>query len=380
MQFDGIAIRPEQDSDGALGNHSMKRSHEATQGSRRRRVKRVPAALYSCAPDKELSITFAAEDMREHFGLDPSSLLGLSGSWVERAHPQDASRISDARAVLLDTGRFCSEFRLRLGEDDYRWVQNELRMVSDIDGRPLEVIGYLLDITKCRQAETHLERSSHILRELASHLQSVREAERSAIARAIHDEMGQTLTALKIDLVRLRSRLPRQKQTEDLLSSTLGGVDDVIAAVQRIMAELRPSVLDDLGLVPAVEWYLERFQSRTGIRCRFEAPPKPPTIDKEVATALFRILQESLQNVARHASATRVHVVLALAGRFLQLGVRDNGTGISQREVDSEHSFGLLEIRERAEVFGGSVEIRGAPDFGTSVKVSILLPATKRTR
>jgi two-component system sensor histidine kinase UhpB len=335
-------------------------------------VNKVPTALYTCAPNEVLSITFASAELRDQFALDPLHVLGGSGTWVGRAHPEDVERIANPLPVLLKTGSFSSEFRLLSGWSDYRWVQNELRLVRYADGRPREVIGYLFDITQCREARASLERSRQSLRDLASHLQSVREAERAAIAREIHDEMGQGLAALKIDLVRLRSRLDRKGNGDDLLTSIIGGIDGSIAAVQRIMAELRPSVLDDLGLIPALEWYLERFQVRTAIPCTLEVRPAVLSVDKDVATALFRILQEAVQNVARHAEATQVQVSLAQdpQGR-LHLCVSDNGKGISRRELEDRRSFGLLEIRERAEVFGGTVEIKGEPGRGTDVNVTI---------
>ena len=148
-------------------------------------------------------------------------------------------------------------------------------------------------------------------------------------------------------------------------------MDDAIKTVQRIMAELRPSVLDDLGLIAAIEWQTRQFSSRTGVACELDLPEAPLQLSQRARTALFRILQESLTNVARHANASHVRVSLICDPDWTTLSVDDNGTGISPLALEDSRSFGLLGMRERAAVFGGTVEILGEANAGTAVKVSL---------
>jgi signal transduction histidine kinase len=210
------------------------------------------------------------------------------------------------------------------------------------------------------------------LRELAARLQSVREEERAKVAREIHDELGQALTAIKIDLASL-IRAPRADQKEELekTESILKLVDQTILSVRRIATELRPAILDDLGLVAAVEWAAEEFDARTGTKCRLDLPDEDIVIDQERTTAIFRIFQETLTNVTRHAQATQVDVRLEREDGSIVLEVRDNGRGIAEDQFSTGRSLGILGMRERALLLGGELTIRGAAGKGTIVRVVI---------
>jgi signal transduction histidine kinase len=206
-------------------------------------------------------------------------------------------------------------------------------------------------------------------RALAGRLQMAREEERKVVAREIHDELGQALTALKIDLSSLFHDLPADKK--QVSESILNLIDQTIQSVRRISTELRPGILDDLGLVAAVEWAGEEFETRTRTKCQLDLPQEDIFIDQERATALFRILQETLTNVARHANATQVKIRLAKQGGGLTLEIRDNGKGVSPEQLSSGRSLGILGMRERASLLGGELTISGAPGQGTVVSVRI---------
>ena len=224
--------------------------------------------------------------------------------------------------------------------------------------------------------EQRLRASEEALRALAAHLQSVREEERIHIAREIHDELGQALTGLKFDINTLAKNFKTASPDNTVASTTQGlcqSIDRIINSVRRIASGLRPEVLDEIGLSAAVEWQAREFQRRTGIRCLIEVAPGFTDPDKERSTALFRIFQELLTNVARHANATRVHVRLAEAST-LTLKVEDNGRGIQEHEFESPRSLGFLGLRERVLAFGGSIEVKGQEGKGTSVCVAIPLP------
>jgi len=220
------------------------------------------------------------------------------------------------------------------------------------------------------QAE-ELQRSFDELRALAGRLQEVREEERTRVSREIHDQLGQALTAIKIDVSALVRHQGSDADQDARRTSILKLVDETIQSVRRIATELRPGILDDLGLVATVEWAGEEFEARTGTACRLELPGDEPSIDPESATAVFRILQETLTNVARHAAASRVDVRLARDGRELTLEVRDNGRGMAADGAGKRRSLGILGMRERAMLLGGTLTITGVPGQGTTVRVSI---------
>jgi PAS domain S-box-containing protein len=230
------------------------------------------------------------------------------------------------------------------------------------------------DITERKRAEEELRRSREELRNLSAHIESAREEERGHIAREIHDELGQILSKLKLDLSWLRKRLPdEQGQLVEKTEKMSALVDTTIQAVQRISSELRPGVLDYLGLAAAVEWQANEFRERTGISCSVVISPDVAVGNQGVATAVFRIFQETLTNVIRHANAARVEVALRKEDNTLMLEVRDNGKGIPEEKVSDHASFGLMGMRERARFLGGKVSITGVPGKGTTVTVIIPL-------
>jgi PAS domain S-box-containing protein len=228
----------------------------------------------------------------------------------------------------------------------------------------------LQDITERKRAERELQRSLLELHALNAQLQSVREEERTRLAREIHDELGQALTAIKIDLAALKSA-PGRAQRPQSIDGIMSRVDETIQSVRRISTELRPGILDHLGLTAAVEWAAEEFQERTGIQCRVGLPGTNPAIDSERATALFRILQETLTNIARHAGATRASIDLSQQGGTVSLEVRDNGRGIGADQISGSASLGILGMRERTALLGGEFIITGDRGSGTTVRVDV---------
>lgn len=230
------------------------------------------------------------------------------------------------------------------------------------------------EIAERSRAEEELRTSRQELRDLSAHLQSAREAERTVVAREIHDELGGALTALKFDLSWLTKRLRKDQAALLKKLCSMGELLDVtVRTVKRISARLRPALLDDLGLMAAIEWEGQEFERRTSIRCDITMDIDDSALNQDVATALFRIFQETLTNVARHANATKVTGSLhERAGKFL-LGISDNGVGIRERDLHDPKAFGLIGMRERARLLGGELAIRGAEGKGTTVTVSVPL-------
>ena len=223
-----------------------------------------------------------------------------------------------------------------------------------------------------------LRSSQKQMRRLAASLQTAREEERADLARELHDDLGQTLTALKLELGRATDALKDVRldpPVMDRLQSLVGLVEIAVAMVRRIATRLRPPALDHLGLAEAIQWEAATFRSRSGLRCHVVAGNNETALTAKQQTALFRIFQEALTNVARHAQASAVRVRLTEARGVFELKVRDNGRGITRAEIADAGSIGLFGMRERAMQAGATLEITGVPGKGTVVTVSVPLPA-----
>lgn len=285
------------------------------------------------------------------------------------AHPEQRPPAID-RLIREPSLRDCEiQFRKKGGETfDGLLAVDLVSMTSANDGI---LIVSIVDMTEQKMHAEQIRASQDQLRALSARLQSIREEERTRISREIHDELGQALTALKLDLSWLRLKLPPMTQmAQDKIKSMAKLIDSTIHSVRSISTELRPGVLDNLGLGAAIEWQTQEFQKRTGIQCRFHEP-EDLDIGKDRSTILFRILQELLTNVARHSKATRVEIDLKREGSNLILEVRDNGTGIPKKLAEARSSLGILGMRERAALFQGEVIVNGIQKKGTTVTVSI---------
>lgn len=263
---------------------------------------------------------------------------------------------------------------LKSGATDYVLKQGLARLVPSVR----RALSEAQERRERQRAEQELEKSFEQLRALAAHLQSVREEERARIARELHDELGQSLTGLKFDLAWLNHHLSKHDLAalpacQNKVRTMLELINSIIQLGRKIAMELRPGILDDLGLVDAMEWQGQEFQARTGIHCEFISLPTELQLDEYRTTSLFRILQETLTNVARHANADQISIDLRQHPDEIILEIKDNGRGITEAEIRNTRSFGLLGMRERALGFGGAVRIHGQPGQGTVVTVNVPL-------
>lgn len=251
-----------------------------------------------------------------------------------------------------------------------------VRFNNDLERRVAERTSELMAVNQeLRRAEDQLSASLNHLRALTARLESIREEERKRVAREIHDDLGQSLTSIKIDLASLIRTFPVDRISEARKAeSVLRLVDQTIQSVRRIATELRPGILDDLGLVAAVEWAAQEFAARSGTRLRLNLPQEDLAVNAESATAIFRIFQETLTNITRHAEATEVEVRLANDGDSIALEVHDNGRGLSE-ELAAGGSLGILGMRERALLLKGKLTIHSAPGQGTAVNIRIPMHA-----
>ncbi|HKP12957.1 MAG TPA: PAS domain-containing protein [Blastocatellia bacterium] len=315
-----------------------------------------------------------SDEVYRIFGISRDEFGGKYEDVLTYIHSEDVEGVKQkAEGEWRRPGSADLDFRIVRPDGAVRVLNGQSQIYLDDEGKAIRMAGTIQDITERKRMEERLKRSNEELRALSARLQAVREEESLRIARAIHDELGGALTALKIDLAWLGKRLAKShnEALRQKLKSMAELIDETAQKVRMISTELRPSVLDDLGLAAAIEWQAREFQRRTETECRIVSLAEVTELSAEKATAVFRIFQEVLTNVARHAEASLVEISLEEHDEAIVLRVADDGRGIGPLDAAGCTSLGLLGMRERALVFGGSVDIQGAEGRGTTVTVSI---------
>ncbi len=321
----------------------------------------APAMLWMC--DAEHRRTFVNQSWLDFTGRTFEQ--EIDHGWAEGIHDNDRDGVLDAvRCAFTARQPFATEYRMRSADGQYRWLLDRGVPLFDPDGR---FAGYIGSCTDIHASEARLQK-------LVARLHTAREDERTSVARELHDEIGQNLTGLKLDLSRVIDELREvgmPLQLVDRVQSLIGAVEVVIQSVRRIAIELRPPVLDHLGLTAAIELEAATVQRRTGLRCRVLPERQPNRLDPRQTTAVFRIVQEALTNVVRHASACAVRIRMRQTAHVFRLDVIDNGRGISDQQLADPGSIGLLGMRERARRLGGTLKITRNGSRGTTVALEM---------
>jgi PAS domain S-box-containing protein len=303
--------------------------------------------------------------------LRPEEILGTR--MTDLMLPTEAKNLAAIRMFIHNGYRISELESLEVDRDGNRkyFMNNVVGIVEN--GFLLRAWGMQHDITERKKADDELRESRQQMRDLAARIQSLREEERASIAREIHDTLGQALTSIKIDLSWIAKKLSEatdekiQAAMVERVRATLGLVDETLINVKNLSTELRPRVLDTFGLSAAVEWQCSEFEKRTGIRSICQLPESDLPLNPERSTALFRILQETLTNVARHSHATEVVISLTMDDGHIDLNIKDNGEGVKEEQITSRGSLGMLGMRERANLLGGEIVVKGEPGNGTLV-------------
>jgi PAS domain S-box-containing protein len=325
--------------------------------------------------DRKQHIVLFNRAAEQVFGCPREQAIGAPLAWFipERfraGHEEHVRRFGETGTSSRRMGALRIVTGLRRNGEEFP-IDASISQITEHGAKFYTVI--LRDVTERVRAEDALKRSREELRELAEAANSVREQEKSRIARELHDELAQALTALKMDVnwIADRARKSPDEALEEKLAAMQAMLDDTVAATRRISADLRPLMLDDLGLVPAVEWLAQGFTERSGIQCDLRLVEEGLELGEPYASAVFRILQESLTNVAKHAQASRVEMTVARSDGAVALTVRDNGRGFALEEPRKPNSFGLMGLRERAYALGGTVDIWSRSGEGTKIDVRI---------
>jgi two-component system sensor histidine kinase UhpB len=310
------------------------------------------------------------------FYADPQLILKI-------VHPDDLPLVSEA--FQDDPDKMHRDILLRWVHPDGRIVWAEHRRVPVLDGhgRLIAIEGVGRDITANREIQNRLRESEQQLRRLTASLHSAREAERAHLARELHDELGQALTSMKIDLSRtVRELIPLGVAPDliDRMQSLAGHIDVATETVRRMASALRPPALDHLGLAAAIELEAAAVARRTGLRCRVSGNLPTAAMTPEQTTAIFRIVQEALTNVVRHADASAIRVTLKQTPRSVSVTIHDNGRGIAEHALTDPASIGLLGMRERAELVGAGLMISSRPGKGTTVVIAIPIARARGAR
>lgn len=335
----------------------------------------TPVVLYACRVTGNYGATFISENVREQLGYSPEDFTTDAGFWVEHLHPDDRPWVLAESPRVFEQGHHVHEYRFCHQDGTYRWIHDEVRLIRDPAGVPVELVGFQIDVTQRKRVEEELRQNHAQLEDLTAKLFQAQDNERRRLAHDLHDDITQRLAALTNDLGNLR-----------LKGSTVGDLDplynrakQLTTDVQRLSHQLYPSILDHLGLEEAVRDHVEEFSARTGLATEVVVRHLPPTIPLTQATCLYRILQESLQNVSKHANATTVLIRLVKTPEGIGLCVHDDGRGFDPpQETRKPRGLGLTSMAERVEALKGTFRIKAKPGDGTEVHASVPLEEVKR--
>lgn len=338
-----------------------------------------PAVIYSCKPHGVYVATFISDNAATQLGYDPQEFLAAPDFWLRNVHPEDAPGLISDLPRLFESGVLTHEYRFRHQDGSYRWMRDEMRLVRDPAGNPLEIVGSMIDITPRKEAEDKLRESEKNLRYFASQLLTAQERERKRVSRELHDDLGQGLLFFKLQLKVMEQRLGKgQGLGPEDWQELLSHVDRMVEDVRRLSRDLSPAILEDLGLSAALRRLVREFSKLYGSgHCRAELDEIDDLFEPEAQINIFRIFQESLTNVAKYSRATRVRTAVLRKKKQVSFLVEDNGLGfdvsrILGREGESQ-GLGLAAIEERVRMLGGTLKIKSREGAGTRIAFTIPL-------
>lgn len=318
--------------------------------------------------DIGLQKALISKEMFRIYEVNPEDFDGSIDSLFTKLHPDDLETVVSRMQQMAVSQLSPIEYRIILKDQSVRTIRAESRFETDESGNPVKIVGISQDVTEKKNAQEELENTLEQLRKLTQHIQMVREEERITISRELHDDLGQLLTAIKIEISLVMRNIPDNNLLQGL-QNVSGMISESIKTVQRITEQLRPEIIENLGIAAAIEWYTDDYSKRTGKEVQlfivdgFDLKPKS-------AIDVYRIIQESLTNVARHAEATQIKIHIDKTATHITISISDNGVGITESQIKSKKSFGIIGMKERALALGGNLEIYSVDNLGTTLELT----------
>lgn len=362
----------------AIERHRVAAALAASEERFQLAVNGATAGLWDWNPQTD-AIYFSPH-FKEIMGYEDHELPNEVRAHLDAIHPNDVDRVmANLKAHVEQKQAYDVEYRVRTRSGDLRWVQSRGQALWNTSGKAYRMVGWIIDITDRKRAEDALRISREELRRLSAYIQHVREEEKIHIARELHDDLGQQLTALKMEVARVEHALKGAEPASSRvnLRSVYALIDQTVGSVRRIAADLRPVMLDDLGLIPAIDWLVNEFSARHNVRVITHIDGNEIAFNRESGTAVFRMVQEALTNIARHSGANEATLDIVRDETNCIVRIADNGRGTAHDSRPSPNSFGLLGLRERAALLGGEVQIRTAPLLGFALTITLPLAAVE---
>ena len=324
-------------------------------------INNINGAVFRCKFDKEMTMEYISEGVKELTGYPSDDfLMNNVRSFTSLIYVDDKERIMRSIGdALINKRSFTEEYRIVSAQGEIKWIWETGKEVFE-ENKIIYIDGFISEITGKKKNEEELKSSLEQLHHVAHHIEEVRENERLAISRELHDDIGQALTAIKIDLATIKQSVTDMSAVLKINKAS-ALVSDTIKTVQRITSQLRPQIIDDLGLETAIEWYTKEFEQRNRIKIYLNLE-SDIVISPEASLIIFRIMQEALTNIARYSEATIVKIRLSEVGDNIEFSISDNGIGIAEDKIDTKKSFGIISMRERAASLGGSLKIYRTSD------------------
>ncbi|TKC91812.1 response regulator [Trinickia terrae] len=313
---------------------------------------------------------------KEILGYEDHEMPNVAHVHQDAIHPDDVELVAaNLKAHMEHKRDYNVEYRVRTKSGEFRWIQSRGQALRNASGEPYRIVGWIMDVTDRKRADEALRSSREELQRLSANIQHIREEEKTRIARELHDDLGQQLSALKMEVMFVEDGLRRAKTSASdvILHNVYALIDQLVHSVRRIAADLRPVMLDDLGLIPAIDWFVSEFAARYDVRVTKRVNANDIAFSRDSATEVFRMVQEALTNIARHSSATEATLEIVRDEPYCIVRIADNGRGAARDARPGPNSFGLLGMRERAARLGGEIRIRTAPGQGFGLTITLAL-------
>jgi two-component system, NarL family, sensor histidine kinase UhpB len=364
----------------AIERHRVAAALAASEERFQLAVSGTTAGLWDWNPQTDA--VYFSSHFKRVLGYRDHELPNERQAYLHVIHPDDLAQVTEALKAHLEHRRVYNvEHRVRTRSGEYRWVQSRGQALWSDAGEPYRMVGWIMDVTDRKRDEDALRISREELRRLSAHIQQIREEEKARIARELHDDLGQQLTALKMVVMQVDDELKGAgfSSWASRLRSVHPLIDQLIDSVRRVAADLRPVMLDDLGLIPAIEWLIGDFSARYGVQVIRHIDADDIAFSPESGTEVFRMIQEALTNVARHSGATEVRLDIVRDQPNCIVRIADNGRGTASNTRPGRHSLGLLGMRERAARLSGEIRISTAPGSGFMLAISLPLVTIGKT-